>query len=180
MEPENQPLEKQIPFGNQHFSGSLLNFGGVATPPTIRCYQMFQFHLPCFQGTNFFSRSDLHRSESRKGSEAGNTKTSFLKKLNVEPTEGRTTKETQHIEIPCSCCKVLFSVQRNVSEKGFSEVFQHIKFLTWDCHGLSFYNPLILRTMSPEPETNQHDILTVQAKRCLAGHDLLLHLASKR
>ena len=29
MEPENQPMEKEIPFGNPSFSGSMLNFGGV-------------------------------------------------------------------------------------------------------------------------------------------------------
>ena len=29
MEPENGPLEKEIPFGNHHFSGSMLNFRGV-------------------------------------------------------------------------------------------------------------------------------------------------------
>ena len=26
--PENQPLEKETPIGNHHFSGSMLNFGG--------------------------------------------------------------------------------------------------------------------------------------------------------
>ena len=31
MEPENQPLEKEIPIGNPSFSGSMLNFGGVLT-----------------------------------------------------------------------------------------------------------------------------------------------------
>lgn len=150
--PENQPLEKQIPFGNQHFSGSLLNFGGVATPPTIRCYQMFQFHLPCFRGTNFFPDRIFIDASPEKEVKLATQKCHFQKKLKVEPTEGRTTKETQHIEILCSCCEVLFTVQRIVSEKGFSDVFQHIKFLTWDCHGLSLYNPLILRTSSPEPE----------------------------
>ena len=29
MEPEKKSLEKEIPFGNHHFSGSMLNFGGV-------------------------------------------------------------------------------------------------------------------------------------------------------
>ena len=29
MEPEKKSLEKAIPFGNHHFSGSMLNFGGV-------------------------------------------------------------------------------------------------------------------------------------------------------
>jgi len=29
MEPENQPLEKEIPFGNPSFSGSMLIFQGV-------------------------------------------------------------------------------------------------------------------------------------------------------
>ena len=29
MEPENQPLEKEIPIGNPSFSGSMLNFGRV-------------------------------------------------------------------------------------------------------------------------------------------------------
>jgi len=29
MEPENQPLEKEIPIGNPSFSGSMLNSGGV-------------------------------------------------------------------------------------------------------------------------------------------------------
>ena len=29
IEPENGPLEEEIPFGNHHFSGSMFNFGGV-------------------------------------------------------------------------------------------------------------------------------------------------------
>ena len=29
MEPENKSLEKESPFGNHYFSGSMLNFGGV-------------------------------------------------------------------------------------------------------------------------------------------------------
>ena len=29
MEPENQPLQKEIPFGNPSFLGSMLNFRGV-------------------------------------------------------------------------------------------------------------------------------------------------------
>ena len=29
MEPEQKSLEKEIPFGKHHFSGSMLNFGGV-------------------------------------------------------------------------------------------------------------------------------------------------------
>jgi len=29
MEPEKKSLEKEIPVGNHHFSGSMLNFGGV-------------------------------------------------------------------------------------------------------------------------------------------------------
>ncbi len=29
MEPENGPLEKEIPIGNSSFAGSMLNFGGV-------------------------------------------------------------------------------------------------------------------------------------------------------
>ena len=29
MEPENGPLEKEIPIGNHEFPGSMLNFGGV-------------------------------------------------------------------------------------------------------------------------------------------------------
>ena len=33
MEPENDPLEKEIPFGNPPFSGSMLNFGGVCLLP---------------------------------------------------------------------------------------------------------------------------------------------------
>ena len=30
MEPENGPLEKEIPIGNHHFQGSMLIFGGVS------------------------------------------------------------------------------------------------------------------------------------------------------
>ena len=29
MEPEKKSLEKEIPFGHHHFSGSMLNFGGI-------------------------------------------------------------------------------------------------------------------------------------------------------
>ena len=29
MEPEKKSLEKELPFGNHHFSGSMLNLGGV-------------------------------------------------------------------------------------------------------------------------------------------------------
>ncbi len=42
MELENQPLEKEIPFEKQHFSGSMLNFRGVlpsapGCTPVIPC-----------------------------------------------------------------------------------------------------------------------------------------------
>jgi len=62
MEPENEPLEEEIPIRNYHFqifSDSMLVFGGINKLPTSTG------EFTGFQEPN--PTSEVHRSESRKG-----------------------------------------------------------------------------------------------------------------
>ena len=68
MEPENQPLEKEIPLRKPSFSGSMLNFGGVLfNHPYQKLGQPYEGHPPNIPILNKKPREFPQRRSRRFG-----------------------------------------------------------------------------------------------------------------